>query len=126
MSYAIANIVYGFPINDKQRTIIQQLSEAELGGLSEDEIDELEDGSGRLAYFGFTGLYSSGGDWDIGYCGVKLCSYDEGMKFKVSELSRIHATPEQKKEAARRIAALRPDLRSLADPVDVWVVWSSG
>jgi len=125
MSYAILNIVYGFPINNAHRTVIKQLTESELGALSEDEIDELENGRGRLAFFGFEGLYCAGGDDDIGYCGVELDRINEGENIKVAEITKLRPTSAQIKEANERYKKLRPELMAVADPPGIYFVWSS-
>lgn len=125
MSYAILHVVYGFPINDKQRKIIKKMSECELAGLSNDEIDELENGKGVGAIFGFTSLYCAGGDDDIGFCGVELDRCTEGEDLRVSQLSKYKPTQAQRIEVDGKISALRPELQEVADPIDIWIVWGS-
>jgi len=110
MSYCIVDVIYGIHRNDAVNEAIRAL---------DDEDDE--DGE----QFGFENLYTSGGG-QAGYCGVKLCEFDEVTDYalKVGDLN-LSPTAEQKAEAEKMIASLPESIRRVAPPADVYLVFGS-
>ena len=75
---------------------------------------------------GFTMMYCGGGSDEAGYCGVELTEIDTCANFKLSDITKFTASPEQDKEARKLIAKLHPELRALCpDELDYWVIWST-
>jgi len=103
--YAIANIIYGIPINDE---IHNKANELDV------ELDET-----------FDVLYSGNAEREVGYAGVHLGSMDEGSDISMNELTKIQPTEEQKQEALVNIAYVDEVLRDLAPEIGIYIVWST-
>lgn len=108
MSYAIIDVIYGIPLNEE---VAQKLKEWEENG---DE--RWTDGNG------FTQLYSAGGSYPFGYCGVKIDTLEHYTPQLVSSLKK--PTGEQKAKAVKLCKQVEPELRELAGPIGLYFIWS--
>lgn len=107
MSYAIGYIIYGVPLNE---SISDYLYEQEK--LEDFDIEEH-----------FDTRYSGSGDTP-GWCGVQLDRIDECGNFPISSV-RMKPTEQEMQQAQEKIDKLPPEIKSLLDPVDVYIVWGS-
>ena len=115
MSYAIGNVVYGFPFTKEMRKVAEKLAEKQ-------EIDIETD-----CWPGITEGYSSGGDHPLWF-GVTIGRFDECSNFTLDSLSDVEPTNEQFDEADELFKKLPPEIQKLTGtllPLDTWVIWSS-
>jgi hypothetical protein len=129
MSYAIGHVIYGFPLNDRHRDILDAWDEekildpetGETRPMTDEELMELdcqdEDG-------GFETFYSGNGPSRVGFCGVELDTIDECGDVHLDAM-KWQATPEQKKKALEKINELDKSLRDAAQVVGHYIVWGS-
>ncbi len=103
MSYAIANVIYGIPLTEEIHKAIKE--------------EEPED-------LGFEVMYSGSAQYTPGFCGVRLCGFDECGDIAVKDLA-FEPTREQRAEAEVKIAELPEYIRKVCQPVDTYIVWST-
>lgn len=144
MPYAIGTVIYGLPMNERQTRLLELWREG---------IDLVDDAKYNIAkwnpekswpevtlrlppkksievideeYIGFERCYT-GDDRIDGYCGVVLDEFDEcdSVLLDKTRLARWKPTPEQKRLAREMVKKIHPKFRKLADPIGVYIVWSS-
>lgn len=116
MSYSCVDVIYGIPISAALMERNDEMCEAEPD--NEDLNEELE-------CYGFETQYSGSSMIQPGWLGIKLDGFDECKDFlRVADMS-FEPTEEQKAEAEKKIAALDPRLREVAEPVGVYLVFST-
>jgi len=146
MSYAIAQVCYGIPLNESTTSIIDQYNgeESSENDLAEDfnedeeELDELDywkygttKSKSDEEYFDvneyFKTFYSGSAGHTPGVCGIKLSSFDECSDMNVSEMMELLKPPteDQIKEALAKIAELPEDLRKLLPEPSHFIIWST-
>lgn len=114
--YAIANIVWGSPINEAASKIIANI----------DDPSEV----------GVTILYSGSASIFVGYVGVCLgsideCAYVTSLDLAKGEIKsdkntiRLFPTADQKREAQELYDRVPDNLRSVLPPIGLYIVWSS-
>lgn len=113
MSCAIVSIIYGVP---KTENVARKINEWEL---DENEERYFDGSNGRC---GFQELYSAGGSYPVGYCGVELDQLKSYSPDLVSDYKFI-PTEEQRKEAEEKVARLDPELRVMTGPIGVYFIW---
>lgn len=127
MSYAIANIIYGIPLTEgiRQRVLEWVEGEATPASLDIDEIDEHDpDTWGGEAVW--TTLYSGCARHAPAFCGVLLGHFNEaGEPISLDSLRLPQPTEAQKVEAQRHCDLMDPDLRTVAPPIGIYLVWST-
>lgn len=116
MTYAIATIIYGIPLNDDVHNIIFNW----LQQTGEDEgIDEFVDEH-------FTTLYTAYGG-PAGYCGVEIFEFSEGDDIDISLLKDKLVTPSSEiiSKAEKEILKISKELLKLLPKPDLYLVWNS-
>lgn len=130
MSYAIANIIYGIPLNHAIRQRVRAWVNGDEDGpwparLDINDIDE-DDSDTWGGEAVWTTLYSGCDRYAPGFCGVLLEEINAvGEPISLDARQLPSPTEAQKAEALRRIDLMDPDLRAVADPVGLYLVWST-
>lgn len=122
MSYVIGYVVYGIPINKKQKKLIdawESDSDCELW------TDDNDHENGHEAHSGFTFPYSGNGEGGMnGFCGIIVDSFDETKPVNLDKLSK--ATPEQIANAERRIESLHSELKNaITTTPGHFIIWGT-
>lgn len=110
--YTIGNLIYGIPITQEACDYVEA-----AGVADPDAFEELQD-------WGFETFYDGSSEFEKGYCGVLLMSFNATEDMKVHELIMI-LSEEQIAEAVQAIANINPDLRNLCGEEGLWIVWST-
>ena len=113
MSYAIANIIYGVPLNEAGNNLMNKWADE-----GDERFFEEDDACG------FTMLYNGSADY-AGYCGVNLMQFDECEDFRPVSSLNVQPTQEQIDEANSKIAKLHPDLKAILPEIGTYLVWST-
>ena len=118
--YSIQTIIYGIPLTPEIHKLLESLK---------------LDAEGE----GFTILYSGSSQYMPGYCGVELGQLDEAADYvrietdKMVCISRdggndsfaLWPIPTTLAEANKMMAALREDIRKIAPPPGVYLIYST-
>lgn len=115
MSYAIGTVFYGIPLTQAVQEAVAKYENCDVSDLDPSFFED-----------DFTMLYTQG-DGLSGYCGFKITEFDETADVQlVSDFVKpFKATPKQKASARKKIKALTEHVRKAAQPVGLYVIWSS-
>lgn len=115
MSYAIANVIYGVPLNEEANDLINKWEQDETND------NWFEDNDGTC---GFTMLYTGSADY-AGYCGVSLMEFDECEDFRPISSLNVQPTEKQIEEVKAKVAKLHPELKAVLPEIGTYLVWST-
>jgi len=118
--YVIANIIYGTYKTKAVDRLINELKDIawDEGNFKEVVGDEDEP-------FGYDEMYSGNSEITPGWLGVDLDQFDEcAHGIDVSKLNTL-PTDKQKKEAQDKFDALPQELKDIAPPIGIYIVFST-
>lgn len=111
--YAIGDIVYGVPWNNKLNALWNEIEENDPAW-SKDEYE----------MFGFTTVYSGSSLEHVAYLGEVIDGMDVCANTRVADLKLV-PTDEQKQKVTKTLAKLHPRVRKLCGEPEVWIIWGT-
>lgn len=104
--YSIVDVVVGTPLTQDVHDALERL------GIEPEEV-------------GYEVLYSGSGDVTPGYCGVRIDGFDECNDSILLSTLKTNPTAAQLKKAKELFKKLPDDIKKVAPPVDVHLVFST-